>query len=118
MRTHLENLALGSLGAHVSHKAAQVAQDSSKLSPRGAQTAQNWIPRGNQNPQNLTFEHQGMGTKNEPAKGCPQPSKCKPLSLKNGAQTTDKKIQIGLELRKMVQPNKAHETAWRNARSD
>ena len=58
----LENVALGSLGAHVSHKAAQVAQGSSKWSPRGAQTAQNWTPRGTQNPQNLTFEHQGMGT--------------------------------------------------------
>ena len=32
-----ENLALGSLGAHVAHKVAQVAQGSSKLSPRGAQ---------------------------------------------------------------------------------
>ena len=45
-----EILALGSLAAHVSHKAAQVAQGSSKLSPRGAQTAQNWTPRGTQNP--------------------------------------------------------------------
>ena len=79
---HWKNLALGSLGAHVSHKAAQVAQGSSKLSPRGAQTAQNWTPRDTQNPQNLTFEHHGMGTKNEPAKGHPKPSKCKPLSLK------------------------------------
>ena len=94
-----ENLALGSLGAHVAHKAAQVAQGSSKLSPRGAQTAQSWTPRGTQNPQNLTFEHQGMGTRNRPAKGCPQPSKCKPLSLENGAQTTDKNSQIGPELR-------------------
>ena len=81
------------------HKVAQVAQGSSKLSPRGAQTAQSWTPRGTQNPQNLTFEHQGMGTRNRPAKGCPQPSKCKPLSLENGAQTTDKKSQIGPELR-------------------
>ena len=94
-----ENLALGSLGAHVAHKVAQVAQGSSKLSLRGAQTAQSWTPRGTQNPQNLTFEHQGMGTRNRPAKGCPQPSKCKPLSLENGAQTTDKNSQIGPELR-------------------
>ena len=94
-----ENLALGSLGAHVAHKVAQVAQGSSKLSPRGAQTAQSWTPRGTQNPQNLTFEHQGMGTRNRAAKGCPQPSKCKPLNLENGAQTTDKNSQIGLELR-------------------
>ena len=51
------------LEAHVSPKAAQVAQESSKLSLRGAQIAQNWTPRDTQNPQNLTFEHQGMGTK-------------------------------------------------------
>ena len=74
-----ENLALGSLGAYVAHKVAQVART--------------------QNPQNLTFEHQGMETRNRPAKGCPQPSKCKPLSLENGAQTTDKNSQIGPELR-------------------
>ena len=107
-----EILALGSLGAHVSHKAAQVAQGSSKLSPRGAQTAQNWTPRGTQNPQNLTFEHQGMGTRNRPAKGCPQRSKCKPLSLESRAQTTDKNSQLGPEFRKMGpinrQPNKSY----------
>ena len=68
MGKKLENLALGSLGAHVAHKADQVAQGSSKLSPRGAQTAQNWTPRGTPNPQNLTFEHQGMGTRNRAAK--------------------------------------------------
>ena len=81
------------------HRAAQVAQGSSKRSPRGAQTAQNWAPMDTQNPQNLTFEHQGMRTRNRPAKGCPQPSKCKPLSLENGAQTTDKKSQIGSDVR-------------------
>ena len=91
MEKNWENLALGSLGAHVSHKAAQVAQGSSKLSPRGAQTAQNWTPGDTQNLQKLTFEHQGMGIRNRAAKGCPQPSKCKPPSLKNGAQTTEKK---------------------------
>ena len=61
IRKKKKMLALGSLGTHVSHKAAQVAQGSSKLSPRGAQT-ENWIPRDTQNPQNLIFEHQRMGT--------------------------------------------------------
>ncbi len=44
-----ENLALGSLGAHVSHKAAQVAQGSSKVSPKGAQTAE-LDPKGHPEP--------------------------------------------------------------------
>ena len=44
IKKKLENLAVGSFG-HVSHEAAQVAQGSSKLSPKGDQTAQNWTPQ-------------------------------------------------------------------------
>ncbi len=61
-----ENLALGSLGAHVSHKAAQVARGSSKLSPRRAPTAQNWTPK----------KPQGRPDRSQlDPKGHPKPSK-------------------------------------------
>ena len=45
-----ENLALGSLGAHVSHKAAQVAQGSSKLSPKGRPDRTELDPKGHPEP--------------------------------------------------------------------
>ena len=75
-----ENLALGSLGAHVSHKAAQVAQGSSKLSPRGAQTAQ--LPKGHPEPVDLLSTKE-WEPKMDPPRDAHNPQNAKPLSLTN-----------------------------------